>query len=46
MLEVSGLCVDYGDTRVVEGLGFALAEDEILTLVGPTACGKTTILHA
>ena len=46
MLEVSGLCVDYGETRVVEGLGFALAEDEILTLVGPTACGKTTILHA
>ena len=46
MLEVRSLCVDYGSTRVIDGLGFTLAEDEILTLVGPTACGKTTILHA
>lgn len=46
MLEVSKLCVDYGATRVIDELSFALAKDEILTLVGPTACGKTTILHA
>ena len=45
-LEVRSLCVDYGSTRVIDGLGFTLAEKEILTLVGPTACGKTTILHA
>ena len=46
MLEVSKLCVDYGATRVIDDVSFALAKDEILTLVGPTACGKTTILHA
>ena len=46
MLEVGKLCVDYGTTRVIDELSFALARDEILTLVGPTACGKTTILHA
>ena len=46
MLEVSKLCVDYGTTRVIDDVSFALARDEILTLVGPTACGKTTILHA
>ncbi len=46
MLEVSKLCVDYGTTRVIDDVSFELARDEILTLVGPTACGKTTILHA
>ncbi|MXY91146.1 MAG: ABC transporter ATP-binding protein [Gammaproteobacteria bacterium] len=46
MLEVSKLCVDYGTTRVIDEVSFVLARDEILTLVGPTACGKTTILHA
>jgi len=46
MLEVGKLCVDYGTTRVIDEVSFALAQDEILTLVGPTACGKTTILHA
>ena len=46
MLEVGKLCVDYGTTRVIDEVSFALARDEILTLVGPTACGKTTILHA
>lgn len=40
------MCVDYGPTRVVSELDLKLARDEIVTLVGPTGCGKTTILHA
>ena len=46
MLTVSGLCVDYGSKRIIHELDLALAEDEILMLVGPTGCGKTTILQA
>ncbi|MDO3381110.1 ABC transporter ATP-binding protein [Gilvimarinus algae] len=46
MLSVSNLSVDYGSTRVVDKLNLALADDEILMLVGPTGCGKTTILQA
>lgn len=46
MLSVNNLSVDYGSTRVVDKLNLALAEDEILMLVGPTGCGKTTILQA
>ena len=46
MLKVSDLTVRYGTTPVVHGVGFTLAADEVLTLVGPTGCGKTTILHA
>ena len=46
MLNVSNLCIDYGTTRVVNQVDLTLAEDEILMLVGPTGCGKTTILQA
>lgn len=46
MLQIENLCVDYGPVRVVENLNLTLTEDEILMLVGPTACGKTTILQA
>ncbi|MDO6747097.1 ABC transporter ATP-binding protein [Gilvimarinus sp. 1_MG-2023] len=46
MLSVQNLSVDYGTTRVVDDLSLALGADEILMLVGPTGCGKTTILQA
>lgn len=46
MLEIENLCVDYGATRVVSNIDIQLGEDEILMLVGPTGCGKTTILQA
>lgn len=46
MLEVSNLSVSYGTTQVVKNLDLELSENEILMLVGPTGCGKTTILQA
>lgn len=46
MLTVQNLSVDYGATRVVNDISLALGKDEILMLVGPTGCGKTTILQA
>lgn len=45
-LSVSALSVKYGATTVVSDVGFTLGEDEILMLVGPTGCGKTTVLQA
>lgn len=46
MLSVSQLSIDYGNNRVVSDLNFTLGESEILMLVGPTGCGKSTILQA
>ncbi|WP_218353910.1 ABC transporter ATP-binding protein [Alteromonas lipotrueiana] len=46
MLTVTDLSVKYGNTPVVNNINLALGDDEILMLVGPTGCGKTTILQA
>lgn len=46
MLKVNNLSVNYGTTCVVKSLDLALGANEILMLVGPTGCGKTTILQA
>ena len=46
MLKVSHLDVHYGHKRIVSDLSFTLKKDEIITLVGPTGSGKTTILMA
>lgn len=46
MLSVSQLSIDYGSNRVVSDLNISLGDDEILMLVGPTGCGKSTILQA
>ncbi len=46
MLKVSHLSIHYGTTQVVSDLSFSLDHDEILMLVGPTGCGKTTILKS
>jgi len=46
MLSVSQLSIDYGSNRVVSDLNLSLEQSEILMLVGPTGCGKSTILQA
>lgn len=46
MIEVQNVSVHYGQKQVVDKLNLALGESELLTLVGPTGCGKTTILQA
>ncbi|WP_105254588.1 ABC transporter ATP-binding protein [Pseudoalteromonas sp. T1lg75] len=46
MLSVSKLAIDYGSNRVVSDLDLSLDKSEILMLVGPTGCGKSTILQA
>lgn len=46
MIEVQNVSVHYGQKKVVDDLCLTLGTSELLTLVGPTGCGKTTILQA
>lgn len=46
MLAINELTVRYGRTVAVEALDLALGKAEIVTLVGPTGCGKTSVLRA
>jgi len=46
MLTLRNMGVCYGQTSVVSGLDLTLGDGEILTLVGPTGCGKSTTLRA
>ena len=45
MIEVAGLCKDFGERRAVDDLAFALEAGEVLGLVGPNGAGKTTTLR-
>ena len=46
LLEVEEVVAGYGELRVVQGLSFRLAADEILAIVGANGVGKTTLLNA
>jgi branched-chain amino acid transport system ATP-binding protein len=46
LLEVKGLRAAYGDTNVLHGIDFSLAEGGVTTLLGANGAGKTTTLRA
>ena len=44
--EIHHLCAGYDGATIVEDLSLSLEDGEILMLLGPTGCGKTTVLRA
>ena len=46
LLDVRNLEARYGDTRVLRGVTFEVAEGGITTILGANGAGKTTTLRA
>jgi branched-chain amino acid transport system ATP-binding protein len=44
LLEVEGLCVNYGHIEAIRHISFSCVEGEVTTLIGANGAGKTTTL--
>ncbi len=45
LVEVAGLTHRYGDLHVIDSLSFCVADGGLTAIVGPTGCGKSTVLR-
>jgi ABC-type sugar transport system ATPase subunit len=44
VLRIDGLHKAFGETSVLRGIDLALAEHEVVALIGPSGSGKSTLL--
>ncbi|MGN6636629.1 MAG: ABC transporter ATP-binding protein [Oryzihumus sp.] len=44
LLEVNGLCVNYGRIEAIRDITFTVEEGEVVTLIGANGAGKTTTM--
>ena len=45
-IEVKNLTKRFGDLLVLDDISFNVAQGELVAIVGPTGCGKTTFLNS
>ncbi len=45
LMEVQGICKKFGGITAVDGVSFEVREGEILGIIGPNGCGKSTLFN-
>ncbi|WP_072312675.1 ABC transporter ATP-binding protein [Agrococcus sp. Marseille-P2731] len=45
-LEARGASIGYGDRHVIDGLDVAIPDGSFTVIIGPNACGKSTLLRS
>jgi ABC-type Fe3+/spermidine/putrescine transport system ATPase subunit len=45
MIKVNAITKSFGEKKVIENLNLEVKNEEILSLLGPNGCGKTTLLN-
>jgi ABC-type Fe3+/spermidine/putrescine transport system ATPase subunit len=45
MIKIDSVTKSFGDKKVIQNLRLEVRKNEILTLLGPNGCGKTTLLN-
>src|SRR5207249_4450167 len=44
-IELEDVALHYGDFVAIESIGFAIPAGQFVALVGPTGCGKSSVLN-
>ncbi len=46
LLEASGVVAGYGQTEILHGVSVSVDSGEMVTIIGPNGCGKSTLMKA
>jgi ABC-type branched-subunit amino acid transport system ATPase component len=46
LLEATEVVAGYGQTEILHGVSIAVDEGEVITIIGPNGCGKSTLMKA
>ena len=46
LIEVKDLCKSFGNVNVLNGISTEIAQGEVVAIIGPSCCGKSTFLRS
>ena len=46
LLNATEVVAGYGETEILHGVSIAVEEGEVVTIIGPNGCGKSTLMKA